>query len=85
MDDHSQVMHIKDTLKALPEINEKMFSFIIGFLKHVSTYHVYNKMTAYNVSVVFGPCFLRPETYTMADLIEYFVIDYILVLAKLSK
>lgn len=29
-----------------------------------------NKMNAYNLSVVFGPCFFRPKEYDLKDLIN---------------
>ena len=29
----------------------------------------YNKMSGYNLSVVFGPCFFRPKEYDLKDLI----------------
>lgn len=60
-----------------------MFSFIIGFLYRVSEFKDENKMTAYNLAVVFGPCFLRPEVYSMEDLVEYSLIYIKLVPVKL--
>ena len=51
-----------------------MFVFAISFLYKVSTLQEFNKMTTYNIAVVFSPCFLRPEKYTMEDLTEYLLI-----------
>lgn len=45
--------------------------FMSTFLSRVAQYNETNRMTAYNLSVVFGPCFLRPEKYTQEDLLEY--------------
>jgi len=42
-------------------------------------------MTPYNIAVVFGPCFLRPEKYTMEDIPEYHCIKYNLVLDGLWR
>lgn len=53
-----------------------MFMFITTFLARVANYQEYNKMTAYNIAVVFGPCFLRPEKYTMEDIPEYDMLSY---------
>lgn len=29
----------------------------------------YNKMSSYNLAVIFGPCFFRPKEYDLKDLI----------------
>lgn len=71
MDQQSRVPYLKESLKELPQINQRIFSLIIGFLMFVSTFKEQNKMTTYNLSVVFAPCFLRPEVYTIEALHEY--------------
>lgn len=44
--------------------------FMLSFLAHVSKFKDINKMTSYNMAVVFAPCFLRPKQYTMEDFKE---------------
>ena len=45
----------------MPAINHRMFFVITGFLLHVSDYKQKNLMNTYNLAVVFGPNFIRPE------------------------
>jgi hypothetical protein len=43
-------------------------------------------MTAYNVAVVFGPAFIRPEVFLPADILEYnYNYYFIIVLGLLLK
>ena len=43
----------------------------MGFLKKgIVKYEQQNKMSAYNLAVVFGPCFFRPKEYRVDDLIN---------------
>jgi len=43
-------------------VNQKVFVLMIIFLsEYVVAQMEYNRMSAYNLSVVFGPCFFRPK------------------------
>ena len=51
-------------------INQKVFVLLLVFLSdYVVAQSEQNKMSGYNLSVVFGPCFFRPKEYGLADLI----------------
>ena len=51
-------------------INHKVFVLLAMFLiDYIIQFKDYNKMTAYNLAVVFGPCFFRPKQYDLKDLV----------------
>lgn len=65
------VHFLKEFVKnELPELNCRLFSFLVSFLKRVSEVQEANKMTEYNLAVVFGPTFVRPKSYSMEHLKE---------------
>ena len=51
-------------------MNQRVLLFMIAFLKKgIIAYQEENKMSAYNLAVVFGPCFFTPRVYSLQDLI----------------
>lgn len=51
-------------------VNHKVFILITVFLNdYIIAQREYNKMSAYNLAVVLGPCFFRPKEYDLKDLI----------------
>ncbi len=63
-----QILFVRESLLQLPELNLRVFMFITGFLCKITDYKEYNKMNSYNMSVVFSPCFFRPEQYSKEEL-----------------
>ena len=55
----------KQLLAQLPWENRLLLRYLCSFLKVVSTFQEINKMTIVNLSVCFGPNFMRPEQETM--------------------
>jgi hypothetical protein len=53
--------------------------FIMTFLSRVAMYKESNKMNPYAIAVVFAPCFLRPEKYSMEDLQEYHIHEIVVL------
>jgi len=41
---------------------------MVGFLIKVTEFQEKNKMTTYNMSVIFSPSFFRPIEYTLAEM-----------------
>ena len=61
---------IKGILKDMEYVNHKVFMLLAVFLKdYIISQEEFNKMSAYNLAVVFGPCFFRPQEYDLKDLI----------------
>ncbi|CAD8144178.1 unnamed protein product [Paramecium pentaurelia] len=76
----------------MPEVNRKTTKRIAGLLSHVAAYESENLMGLNNLSIVFAPCFLRPEQIDLSDLegakvvvnhfnllvknVEYFLQDF---------
>lgn len=56
--DGKKIMAIQKTLTYLEPENYATLDYIIRFLSEVSQSSEINKMTAKNISVVFGPCFM---------------------------
>ena len=51
-------------------VNNKVFTLLAVFLHdYVISQEAYNKMSAYNLAVIFGPCFFRPKEYDLKDLV----------------
>lgn len=69
-DGKKQIKMLSKCYKKIPELNYRTFVFIVGFLSTISKYEQVNKMTTYNMAVVFAPCFFRPEKYTLDDFKE---------------
>jgi len=42
----------------------------LGFIRHVSLFKDINKMTTYNLSVSFGPSFLRTDVVKNSDMFD---------------
>ena len=61
---------MKKVLHDMEYVNFKVFVLLTIFLKdYVIAQKEDNKMNAYNLAVIFGPCFFRPEEYDLKDLI----------------
>ena len=61
---------IKKVLSEMEYVNHKVFMLLAVFLReYIVSQQETNKMSAYNLVVVFGPCFFRPEVYDLKDLI----------------
>lgn len=53
------------------KINRIVLFYTTAFLKKgIIIYQENNKMSAYNLAVVFGPCFFRPKQYRLEDLMS---------------
>lgn len=59
---------IKKIIKSLPKLNYRTLGYMIDFIKKIEAKKEKNSMTAYNLSVVFMPCFIRPLKYSDDDL-----------------
>lgn len=55
----------RDALKELQPASFNTFVYLVRFLHMVSTKSAVNKMNTTNLSIVFGPTLLRPETETI--------------------
>ncbi|CAD8136977.1 unnamed protein product [Paramecium octaurelia] len=51
----------------MPEVNRKTTKRIAELLYHVANYESENLMGLHNLSIVFAPCFLRPEQTDISD------------------
>lgn len=52
----------------MDELNQRVLVFLIGFLRQgIVSFKDKNKMSAYNLAVVFGPCLFRPMEYKLQD------------------
>lgn len=61
---------IKGILNEMEYSNHKTFVLLLVFLTdYVVSQQEYNKMSSYNLAVIFGPCFFRPKEYDLKDLI----------------
>jgi hypothetical protein len=66
-----EIALIKNILNQMEYVNNKVFHLMIVFLTDfIVKQKDQNKMNGYNLSVVFGPCFFRPEEYDLKDLIN---------------
>ena len=55
----------------MPKIHREVLTYMISFLKRgIILHQEHNKMSAYNLAVVFGPCFFRPKIYRLEDLMS---------------
>lgn len=62
---------IRSLLADMEYVNHKVFVLLMVFLTDfVLKQKEVNKMSGYNLSVVFGPCFFRPQEYDLKDLIN---------------
>eukprot|EP01090_Pellita_catalonica_P020091 TRINITY_DN7018_c0_g1_i1.p1 TRINITY_DN7018_c0_g1~~TRINITY_DN7018_c0_g1_i1.p1 ORF type:complete len:314 (-),score=57.71 TRINITY_DN7018_c0_g1_i1:92-946(-) len=52
---------LSNSLKLLPVGHQAVLTHMISFLRTVASHADKNKMTAYNLSIVFGPTLLRPR------------------------
>lgn len=51
-------------------VNYKVLVLLVVFLtEYIISQEEHNKMSAYNIAVVFGPCFFRPKEYDLKDLL----------------
>ena len=68
--DH-EISEMRKILGMMDELHRKTFLLMIAFfLKFIVINEQFNKMTPYNISVVFGPCFFRPKEYRIEDLMN---------------
>ncbi len=52
-------------------LSHKLFILLIVFMTDfIVRQQEYNKMNAYNLSVVLGPCLFRPKEYQLKDLLN---------------
>jgi hypothetical protein len=62
---------IRSILSEMEYVNHKVFVLLLVFLTDfIVRQQEVNKMSGYNLSVVFGPCFFRPQVYDLKDLIN---------------
>lgn len=65
-----EIPFIRSLLEDMEYVNHKVFILLLVFLTDfVVKQKETNKMSGYNLSVVFGPCFFRPQEYDLKDLI----------------
>jgi Rho GTPase-activating protein 1 len=63
------VAFIQRMLERMEYVNRKVFVLLtIFFRDYVISQKERNKMNAYNLAVIFGPCFFRPKEYDLKDL-----------------
>jgi hypothetical protein len=66
-----EIVFIRNLLKEMEYVNHKVFVLLLVFVSDfIIRQKDANKMNAYNMSVVFGPCFFRPKEYDLKDLIN---------------
>lgn len=55
----------------MPSLNQFVLCFTTHFLRYsIADKKDVNKMSTYNLAVVFGPCFFRPKQYKLEDLMS---------------
>lgn len=55
-------------IDSLPDLNKRVFFFILRFLITVLSYSAWNKMTANAMAIVFAPAILRPKAYDQSTM-----------------
>ena len=56
------IIFIRGCLKRMKDVHLKVLIYLIAFLKRgIVIYKDNNKMSSYNLAVVFGPCLFRPK------------------------
>lgn len=62
----NDIKFLRTCVGKMNKINRLVLFYTIAFLKKgVIMYQEDNKMSAYNLAVVFGPCFFRPKQYRL--------------------
>ena len=62
----------------LPKFNQRVFSFILAFLRRIIKKKDENSMDSFNIAMVFAPCFVRPKVYGPEDIKKTaFVITFL--------
>lgn len=57
---------IRTVLVRMESINLKVLLYLMAFLKKgITLFKEVNKMSSYNLAVVFGPCLFRPKEYSL--------------------
>ena len=65
-----EIVFIRSLIDDMEYVNHKVFVLLTVFLTDfIISQKEFNKMNGYNLSVVFGPCFFRPQEYDLKDLI----------------
>ncbi|XP_030197337.1 rho GTPase-activating protein 24 isoform X2 [Gadus morhua] len=60
-DDATGIAELRKLVKALPQVNYNLLTYICRFLDEVQSYSGVNKMSVQNLGTVFGPNILRPK------------------------
>lgn len=68
--DQTRLNAIKGLISALPQGNKCILDFLIGFLNRLSTHSEKTKMSSSNLSIVFGPCLLRPKDANVLQMVQ---------------
>ena len=62
---------MRECLASMDDNSRKVFCYMSAFLvKGIVANKEINKMNAYNLAVVFGPCFFRPYAYSLQALMS---------------
>lgn len=71
-----KVIAIRSVWKSIPPDNKRVVEHMFNFLQTICLASSKNEMNAMNLSVIFGPCFVRPK---------YETVDYMLQIPKVNK
>jgi hypothetical protein len=52
-------------VESLPSRNNNILACSLGFLQKVAFFEEHNRMSVYNMAVVFAPCFFRAPNLSM--------------------
>ena len=67
----NDIKFLQACISSMNKTNQSVLFYVTAFLiKGIITYQQENKMSAYNLAVVFGPCFFRPKQYSLQDLMS---------------
>ncbi len=67
----NDITFMRSCITKMGKVNRIVMLYVVAFLKKgIITYVEDNKMSAYNLAVVFGPCFFRPKQYRLEDLMS---------------
>lgn len=72
-DGHLQndIKFLRTCISKMNKVNRTVLFYTTAFMKQgIIKYQEENKMSSYNLAVVFGPCFFRPKQYSLQDLMS---------------